>query len=122
MRRICAKNSSPEMAVRRLVHSLGFRYRLHGPDLPGRPDLVFRKRKCVIFVHGCFWHFHAECREGRVPSSRTEYWGPKLSGNVARDKRRVSELEELGWRVLTIWECEVSSPKLATKLKRFLSP
>jgi DNA mismatch endonuclease (patch repair protein) len=121
MRRITSKNTSPEMAVRRLVHSLGYRYRLHGANLPGRPDLVFRNRKRVIFVHGCFWHLHTKCREGRVPGSRTDYWGPKLLGNVARDKRRLSELRKLGWRVLTIWECEVTSPFLSKKVEKFLA-
>ncbi len=120
MRRIASKNTSPEMAVRRVAHGLGYRYSLHSANLPGRPDLVFRKRRCVIFVHGCFWHLHAKCGDGRVPGSRVDYWGPKLLGNVARDKRRRSELRKLGWRVLTIWECEAASPKLAEKISRFL--
>jgi DNA mismatch endonuclease (patch repair protein) len=122
MRRIKSKDTSPELAVRRLVHAMGFRYRLHGKDLPGSPDLVFRSRKCVIFVHGCFWHLHTRCREGRIPGSRADYWSVKLQGNAARDKKCRAELRKLGWRVLTIWECETAHPNLIDKIAEFLDP
>ena len=97
----------PEMLVRSLAHRLGFRFRLHRRDLPGSPDLVFPAKKKVIFVHGCFWHQHQTCREGRLPGSRQEYWVPKLTRNVERDARNTVLLREAGWKVLTIWECEI---------------
>ncbi|SEG12801.1 T/G mismatch-specific endonuclease [Bryocella elongata] len=120
MRRIKSLNTSPEISVRRLIFGMGYRFRLHSKALPGRPDLVFPGRRAVIFVHGCFWHQHTKCNEGRIPSSRPEYWAPKLAGNVARDTTRKDELRQLGWRVMVIWECEVMSPKTAAKIKRFL--
>ena len=107
MRRIRSKGMAPELAVRSLVHRLGHRFRLHRRDLPGTPDLVFPKAKAVIFVHGCFWHQHSRCRDGRVPSSNKDYWSPKLETNVARDRRNRRRLRRLGWTVLTIWECEI---------------
>ena len=120
MRQITSKGSAPERAVRSLVHKLGYRYRLHRADLPGKPDIVLPRLRSVIFVHGCFWHQHAACREGRIPASRPEYWVPKLSKNVSRDKERLSELQELGWRSLVIWECEVGTPAAARKIEGFL--
>ena len=109
MRQIKGTDTQPELAVRRLVHSLGYRYRLHAKDLPGCPDLVFRKKKKAIFVHGCFWHQH-NCRVGRrQPKSRREYWLPKLQGNVHRDKENRRKLKEEGWKVLIIWECQVKN-------------
>jgi DNA mismatch endonuclease (patch repair protein) len=123
MRRIRSEDTGPELQVRRLVHSLGLRFRLHDKALPGKPDLVFRSRKSVIFVHGCFWHLHGSCREGRVPSTRQEYWLPKLTRNAQRDREHLRELKKAGWRVLVIWECEVCAlEKLARKLDRFLCP
>jgi DNA mismatch endonuclease, patch repair protein len=107
MRQIRSKNTSPEIIVRKLVFSLGYRYRLHRKDLPGNPDLVFPARKKVIFVHGCFWHQHNGCREGRVPGSRQEYWAPKLERNKARDEFHLTSLKQLGWKALVIWECEL---------------
>ncbi len=107
MSRIRSRDTVPEMMVRRLVHGMGYRYRLHRRDLPGTPDLVFGPRRKVIFVHGCFWHLHEGCPLARRPKSRREFWGPKLEGNRLRDQRNLSELERLGWDVLVIWECEV---------------
>ena len=117
MRRIKAKNTKPEMVVRKLLHSLGYRYRLHAKDLPGKPDVVFRRLKRAIFIHGCFWHQHGECREGRLPGSRPEYWIPKLGRNVERDRNHAAQLIDAGWRVLTLWECETVDPDF---LKRAL--
>jgi len=103
---IRSKNTKPEMRVRRLVHSMGYRYRLHSRKLPGKPDMVFASRRKVIFVHGCFWHMHEGCRINKPPKSRLEYWMSKLHGNVERDKLHRDKLRELGWDVLVLWKCE----------------
>jgi DNA mismatch endonuclease, patch repair protein len=121
MARVRGRDTGPEMLVRRLVHRMGYRFRLHGRGLPGRPDLVFRSSSKVIFVHGCFWHRHKDCALARVPKSRLEFWEPKLEGNRLRDENNVRALKASGWHVLTIWECELSSPeKLAKRVRRFL--
>jgi DNA mismatch endonuclease, patch repair protein len=123
MARIRSKDMEPEMVVRRLAHSLGYRFRLHHTGLPGKPDLVFPSRKVVIFVHGCFWHQHnnADCLDARLPQSNQNYWLPKLARNVARDAQNVTKLEQNGWRSLVIWECETKNgQQLASKLSRFL--
>jgi DNA mismatch endonuclease (patch repair protein) len=121
MSRIRSKDTQPEMRVRKLAHRLGYRYRLHVRDLPGKPDLVFASKQKVIFVHGCFWHQHQKCREGRLPASRPEYWIPKLTRNTDRDKQHIASLRKLGWKVLTLWECEVGNELvLERKLLRFL--
>lgn len=115
----------PEMRVRRLAHSLGYRYRLHARDLPGKPDLVFRSRHKVIFVHGCFWHQHdaPECPCRHTPASNLSYWKPKLNRNVERDKQQQALLTADGWKVLIVWECETNDSKwLRTKIRRFLGP
>ena len=111
MASIKAKGTRPEWAVRRLVHGMGYRYRLHRRDLPGSPDLVFPSRKKVIFVHGCFWHRHDDekCKKFRYPSSNKDYWIPKLDRNAERDKENQIRLSELGWRFLVVWECEIES-------------
>ncbi len=103
------KDTKPEMAVRRLVHGMGYRYRLHDKQLPGRPDLVFPARRKVIQVHGCFWHQHPnpECRLARLPKSRQEFWIAKLDGNRARDERNVAAVRALGWEQLELWECQL---------------
>jgi len=121
---IRGKDTGPEMVVRSLVHSLGFRYRLHGRSLPGKPDLVFPARRKVIFVHGCFWHRHSDsaCKLARMPKSRLDFWGPKLEKNRIRDERINQELAENGWKVLTIWECQLSNmPSVSEQVRSFLN-
>jgi DNA mismatch endonuclease, patch repair protein len=105
MRAIRSKNTKPELIVRKLIHGMGHRYRLHRADLPGQPDLVFSSRRKIIFVHGCFWHFHG-CKRGKMPKSRLEYWQPKLEGNRERDLKHIEDLYRLGWKSLVVWECE----------------
>lgn len=121
MSRIRSKGTKPEMTVRRLLHSMGYRYRLHRRDLPGSPDLVFPKWRKAIFVHGCFWHQHPGCRISRQPKSNRDYWVPKLERNTARDAEHQAQLREMGWEVLVIWECEVrSGASFVTKAADFL--
>jgi len=121
MRNIRAKNTSPEMMVRRIVHRMGFRYRLHVPGLPGKPDLVLTRLKKIIEVRGCFWHQHEGCIDSHVPKSRMEYWRPKLTKNVERDKINQAKLIADGWKILTLWECELrDSEEIRQRLKRFL--
>ena len=120
---IRSKGMKPEMTVRRLLHSMGYRYRLHRRDLPGKPDLVFPARRKVILVHGCFWHQHNDpsCRIVRRPKSNRAYWLPKLEGNAARDVEHRTRLRELGWDILVIWECEVRAGSgLLEKVKGYL--
>ncbi len=121
MSRVRCKDTRPEMLVRRLVHGEGYRYRLHVPGLPGRPDLVFASRKKIIFIHGCFWHSHANCPHARVPKSRTEFWTTKLRTNMDRDARNMKALAETGWEVLVLWECELRSTDLMRKIREFLA-
>src|SRR5437868_11107507 len=104
------KDTKPELKVRRLIHRMGYRYRLHGHALPGKPDLVFPGRRAVIFVHGCFWHQHPDpaCKLARLPKSKGEFWGPKLASNAGRDARNRDLLLSAGWRVLELWECQLS--------------
>lgn len=121
MRAIRSKGMKPEMLVRRVAHGLGCRFRLHRKDLPGKPDLAFIGRRKAIFVHGCFWHQHLGCREGRLPNSNQAYWGPKLKRNVERDRRSLEHLRERGWQTLVVWECETGDrPALEKLLKEFL--
>jgi DNA mismatch endonuclease (patch repair protein) len=109
MRRVHSADTTPEMVVRKLTHSLGFRYRLHRKDLPGNPDIVFPAKKKIIFVHGCFWHGH-ECKRGqRVPKENHDYWVRKLQSNTERDKKHLYDLSAAGWKVLVIWECETKN-------------
>jgi DNA mismatch endonuclease (patch repair protein) len=115
-------DTKPELFVRRLVHGLGFRYRLHVRELPGCPDLVFKSRAKVIFVHGCFWHLHRNCENNRPPKSRVRYWKPKLERNATRDKLALRQLKRCGWKSLVIWECEIGNPtRVAKKLQDFLA-
>ncbi|MCC4598004.1 DNA mismatch endonuclease Vsr [Xanthomonas campestris pv. phormiicola] len=113
MSRIRGKDTKPELTLRKAVHRLGLRYRLHGTRLPGKPDLVFRRYKTVVFVHGCFWHRHAGCSIATTPKSNTAFWLEKFGKNTDRDKRVAAQLEEQGWRVLVAWECELSTPAKA---------
>lgn len=115
-----ARDTGPEMKVRRLVHRMGFRYRLHVGALPGRPDLVFPGRNKVILVHGCFWHAHRGCKLARIPKSRVEFWENKIAGNRERDRRNHRRLVKMGWRLLVIWECETGNNDLGARIKVFL--
>lgn len=120
MARIMAKNTQPEWIVRRLMHGMGFRYRLHRRNLPGSPDLIFPSKKKAVFVHGCFWHAHG-CKIGRPPKSRPEFWLPKLARNKERDELNDERLRALGYDVLTVWQCETRRPEeLAPKLRAFM--
>jgi len=111
------------MRLRRLIHGMGYRYRLHVKTLPGTPDLVFPARKAVIFMHGCFWHWHQDCKVARLPKSKVDFWRGKFEANKRRDEENVKQLEVLGWRVLMLWECQVMDKdmnKVATLVKQFL--
>lgn len=122
MRAVRQKDTAPEMAVRRLLHSRGFRYRLHDRKLPGTPDIVFKGRRKVIFVHGCYWHGH-NCKVGGPAKSRTEYWGPKIARNRQRDENAIAALSQEGWESMVVWECATKDLKgLAVVLERFLAP
>ena len=122
MAAIRSTNTSPELIVRRLVHRMGYRFRLHRRDLPGRPDIVFPSRRKVIFVNGCFWHAHG-CRIGRPPKSRLEFWEPKLALTRSRDRRNKAKLRSRGWATLTVWQCHTRSPnRLEGRLCSFLGP
>lgn len=122
MAAVKSANTKPEMLVRRLLHSLGYRYRLHQIRLPGKPDIVFPGRKKIIFIHGCFWHGH-DCKRGsRKPSTRQDYWLPKIERNQQRDQTHTLALETAGWSVMILWECELKDrTALIQKLKTFLS-
>ncbi|MNF77630.1 DNA mismatch endonuclease Vsr [Pseudomonas sp. MM213] len=109
MRAVKRAHTRPEVVVRQALHALGLRFRLHRRDLPGSPDIVLPKFRTVVFVHGCFWHRHPDCRYATTPKSRQEYWLPKFEANVERDARKEAQLRELGWRVLVMWECETKS-------------
>ena len=115
MSQVRARNTSPEIRVRKAAHAMGLRFRLHRNDLPGSPDLVLPRHRRVILVHGCFWHRHSGCRKASIPKTRPDYWKAKFHANVERDDRVTEALERLGWEVSTIWECEVSTPKAAVE-------
>jgi len=115
------KDTKPEMVVRRLIHGMGYRYRLHDPKLPGKPDLVFPSRRKVIFVHGCFWHRHEGCHLARLPKSKLDFWYPKLEENKKRDAKQKRELSQLGWDCMIIWECELRNiDALTERIRAFL--
>ncbi|MBW4027270.1 MAG: DNA mismatch endonuclease Vsr [Acidobacteria bacterium] len=121
MSRIRGKNTRPELIVRSLIHRLGFRFRLHRKDLPGTPDLVFPAKQKVIFVNGCFWHWHQQCKSFRASKTRVDFWKEKLTRNRRRDASNRRALEKLGWEVLTIWECQLcDSDALSEEIQRFL--
>ena len=122
MARIGPRNSLPELRVRSILHRLGYRFRIHRKDLPGKPDIVLPGRNAVVFVHGCFWHGHI-CKIEKMPKSRTDYWGPKIKANQQRDRRKSRQLRSLGWRVITVWECELKkAERLEKRLARLLGP
>lgn len=122
MSRIHGKNTSPEKTARSLIHRLGYRFRLHRKDLPGKPDIVFPSRRKVIFVHGCFWHGHNCKRGNRTPKNNREYWVEKIGKNVARDAKNRKELSSLGWSVLVVWECELKNiEELSEKIDNYLT-
>lgn len=116
MSRIRSKNTAPELHVRRLLHRLGYRYRLHQKGLPGSPDIVFKGRRKAIFVHGCFWHQHLGCKVSHIPKSNSQYWREKLERNRERDSLNLHSLVDMGWDVLVIWECEASNSDSLSKL------
>ena len=121
MAKIRSKDTKPEMKVRRLLHSLGYRYRLHRADLPGRPDLVFPSRRKVVFVNGCFWHYHHSCQRASVPATNEDSWLAKLEQNRERDKSNIALLNESGWEVTTVWECQLGDLVTTTeRLTTFL--
>jgi DNA mismatch endonuclease (patch repair protein) len=124
MSRIKGKDTKPERRVRSVLHQLGFRFSLKRRDLPGRPDIVLVRRRIAVFVHGCFWHRHKNCRNSVLPKTRSEFWLAKLDGNVERDKRNIMDLKRLGWKVLTVWECEIEDePRLSqTLLAKLMRP
>lgn len=123
MSRVKGTNTTPEIAVRKIVHALGFRFRIHGKSLPGKPDIVLTKLKKIILVHGCFWHGHADCPKARVPKTRPEFWAKKFEYNRAKDKRNLRDLKAMGWKILVVWQCELKDArKLRRRLRRFLSP
>lgn len=109
MSAVKSANTAPELRVRQVLHAAGFRFRLHRKDLPGKPDIVLPRYRTVVFVHGCFWHQHPSCKHAARPSTRQEYWQPKLDGNVKRDSAKKAELEILGWHVVVVWECETKN-------------
>jgi DNA mismatch endonuclease (patch repair protein) len=122
MRAVKSQDTAPELVVRRMLHAAGFRYRLHPGDLPGRPDIVFRRKKQAIFVHGCFWHGHPCPRGGRAPKTNSEYWKEKLQRNERRDRKAVESLRLMGWAVLVIWECEMADvERLKQSIMQFVA-
>jgi len=121
MQKVRSVDTKPELLVRRIIHSLGFRYRLHSTKLPGKPDIVLTRLRKIVLVHGCFWHGH-DCRPKIRPTSNIKYWHNKIEGNKARDKSNIKDLRRLGWRVLVIWECQHKDVgKLKSNLQKFLS-
>lgn len=118
MSRIRSRDTQPELRVRRALHAMGYRFRLHRRDLPGRPDIVLPKYRTVVFVHGCFWHRHPGCPNAAEPKTRAEFWRRKFEANVARDAKARAELERAGWKVVVIWECETENPETLDRVIR----
>ncbi|MBX3007646.1 MAG: DNA mismatch endonuclease Vsr [Melioribacteraceae bacterium] len=118
MAAIKAKNTKPEIIVRKYLHAQGFRFRIHRNDLPGKPDIVLSKYKVIIFVHGCFWHQHKGCKRSNIPKSNNIYWVPKLVNNVYRDKENIKLLKKNGWEIIVIWECEIKKNRMEAKLRK----
>ena len=123
MRSVRQKRTKPEMVVRRGLHAMGYRFRTNLRTLPGSPDIAFTARHKAIFIHGCFWHRHPGCRLATTPKTRTEFWKNKFASNIERDARKTLELEECGWQVITVWECETRDPdSLLRRLQNFIGP
>jgi DNA mismatch endonuclease (patch repair protein) len=120
MSQIRSRNTKPEMLVRKFLHAQGFRYKLHDKKLPGKPDIVLPKYKTVIFIHGCFWHGHKDCRYFVVPKTRTEWWLNKINSNIVNDTKAVRLLRKEGWRIINLWECDLKPTKLSRTLSRLL--
>lgn len=124
MSKISGKNTKPEITIRKITHGLGYRYRLHKKDLPGKPDLVFAKRRKVIFVNGCFWHGHKNCSRSKLPISNNKFWSNKIRDTIKKDKKNYLDLKKLEWKYLVIWECHIKKSnriKLAQKISEFLN-
>jgi DNA mismatch endonuclease, patch repair protein len=121
MSRIRSKNTKPELLVRRMLHAQGFRYKLHDKKLPGKPDIVLPKYKTIIFIHGCFWHGHANCKYFKVPKTRTEWWLNKINSNKANDEKAIKLLKKEGWKIITVWECALKPAKLEKTITKLLS-
>jgi DNA mismatch endonuclease (patch repair protein) len=120
MSKIRSKNTKPEKILRSVLHKRGLRFRIHRKDLPGKPDIVFPTQRLAIFVNGCFWHYHKNCKEGRIPSSNSKYWKEKLEKNVLKDKKNTADLIGMGWKVLIVWECEIEQ-YLENAVKRIIT-
>ena len=118
MAKVRGKDTAPELRVRRIAHRMGLRFRLHRKDLPGKPDLVFARHRLVVFVHGCFWHRHPDCRHATTPSSNRAFWQAKFDANVARDKRVAARLRQEGWRVFTVWSCRITERRMRSLARR----
>lgn len=121
MRAVRGRDTKPEMRVRRIAHALGYRFRLHRRDLPGKPDLTFPRLKKVVFVHGCFWHQHQRCKRASMPTSNVKFWRAKLTRNAERDAGQVAAVKAAGWRALVVWECQLrNEERLRSRLRQFL--
>ena len=120
MSRIKNKRTKPEIKIRSIISNLGYRYRVNKRDLPGIPDIVFSKTKKVIFIHGCFWHGHENCSRSKRPTTNQEFWNRKIDNNITRDKRNIHLLEEDGWDVLVIWQCQIKDNNISTRIAHFL--
>lgn len=120
MASVRSEDTAAEMTVRRTLHSLGYRYRLHSKDLAGKPDIVLPKHSAIIFVHGCFWHHHRSCGKSKLPKANSEFWQRKILDNARRDKRNIRQLREAGWKVLVVWECEIKQRDMGNRLVDFL--
>lgn len=121
MSRVKARDTKPELAIRSLLHAMGYRFRLHNKNLPGKPDIVLPKHRRIVFVHGCFWHGHKGCRRAARPASNVEFWNAKLDSNIKRDNESLKALEQLGWKCLVIWQCELHQESvIRNRLKQFM--
>ena len=120
MSQIKGKNTKPEMLVRKYLHAHGFRYRLHSKNLPGKPDIVLPKYKTIIFVHGCFWHGHKDCKYFVVPKTNTDFWLKKINGNISNDEKTIKALTENGWKIIVVWECELKKDNMDIKLDKII--